>query len=380
MGLRNTATSISARVAARLHEPPLAFRSDLRGAEASIAHVVERTADIGGVAVRLRTDNAHLAEWWDANWHPSRGVQADAVLHAFTAVPGQAPHALYAPALDEALLVNTDYYGQCKSWALGLAAAILERRGILSIHSASVEVAGRGIVVVGGTGSGKSTQAARLARHAQGRLLGDDWVFVEPAPSGSRPRMTQPEAMLYVRTDNAVDDPALARVMEDGLVENAVTVRGRCTSEPCRRGRCMFDAGKPYCLWGHPNARALVPRSALAGPAGVCDEAFLDALAVLRRDSSNPSDEESQREVVLAALREGRSEVRPGGGPREAWGTMASQPYYNPYLLHGAARQDELFQAALRNAQAVLLNTARLGIAETAQRILAAAGAVAAPP
>lgn len=368
--LDNSTTSVAARVPSTLDVAPAAMAALLERARPK-GPVQTLPAQIGGLRVDLVTDNAHLADFWQANWptvpEVARELRPHAVLHALP-LPGEAAHAYYCPGRDEALLANTDYYGQCKSWALGISAAILQRRfGIHSIHGAAVELDGQGIVVVGGTGSGKSTQVATLCKQHGARLLGDDWTFVDPAGPGLR--IFQPERMLYIRTDNAANDPALRDRLRGARIENATTRLGDCTSPACLGGNCMLKQGKPYCLWGHPNARALVPREWLAGPAGLADEATLGRLVVLYRDAKDPRKAATDPKEVLEFLRKGPSEVRPGAGPPEKWGTMSSTPYYNPYLLApDAAAQDAAFTAELRLG-ALLLNTAHLDIQKTAKAI-----------
>jgi hypothetical protein len=59
---------------------------------------------------------------------------------------------------------------------------LLERRGLFSLHAACVtDAQGRGIVLAGPTGAGKSTLALALARAGAG-FLSDDVVFLSPEP------------------------------------------------------------------------------------------------------------------------------------------------------------------------------------------------------
>lgn len=66
------------------------------------------------------------------------------------------------------------------------ALAALERRrqGKLSLHAAAVEVNGRGVVLVGESGAGKSTHAAALCGRGAA-LLGDDVTFLHMADTVS---------------------------------------------------------------------------------------------------------------------------------------------------------------------------------------------------
>lgn len=339
-----------------------------------------RTANIDGILVELVTNSRHQYEFWSENWHIATGtVKPHGHLYSVTGVPDHAPHAYYCPATDTALFVNTEYYGQCKSWALGLAAVILERRfNTHSIHGAAAEVAGKGIVLVAPTGTGKTTQVNRLMQHPEGKVIGDDWVYIaHPKDLTDDERLTvyQPEVSLYVRTENAENEPWLIPVFDHCKVENVVDTKGECESPSCEAGDCMFDQGYDYCYWGFGNSRALLPREWMMGPQKVKDETPIDLLVLLCRDEDAPSVRELDEDALIEVLREGRTLIRPGAGPREKWGTYKSEPWYNPYLLApDHDRQEAFFRNEARRANAVLLNTAHQSIEETYALILKYAG------
>jgi hypothetical protein len=60
---------------------------------------------------------------------------------------------------------------------------LLKRRGMYSAHAACLAVGGRGLLLAGVSGAGKTTLALALAR-AGLQFLGDDTVFVAPGPNG----------------------------------------------------------------------------------------------------------------------------------------------------------------------------------------------------
>ena len=84
------------------------------------ANTYEWDANINGTIVRLTTNSLHQYEFWMANWWP--GPNNDSVLphgriFSINGVPGEETHAYYCPDRYTAVFVNTEYYGQCKSWA-----------------------------------------------------------------------------------------------------------------------------------------------------------------------------------------------------------------------------------------------------------------------
>ena len=211
-------------------------------------------------------------------------------LYSVVGVPNHKVHAYYCPSLDTALFVNTDYYGQCKSWALGLAAVVLERKfNTHSIHGAAAEVDGKGIVIIAPTGTGKTTQVNRLMQHPKGKVIGDDWIYIHhPRGVGKDEQLYvyQPEVALYVRTENAENEPWLIPTFDRCKVENVVREEGKCESPSCQKGHCMFKQGYPYCYWGFGNSRALLPREWMMGPERVKDETRIDWSQEL--DEDNP--------------------------------------------------------------------------------------------
>jgi hypothetical protein len=66
--------------------------------------------------------------------------------------------------------------------------------------------------------------------------------------------------------------------------------------------------------------------------------------------------------------------VLPGAGPREKWGTMSYEPWYNPYLLElDDSRQAALFRSMFADwrVPCIILNTGVEGIQASHERIIA---------
>jgi ATP-dependent phosphoenolpyruvate carboxykinase len=345
------------------------------------ANTYEWDANINGVVVRLTTNSLHQYQFWMANWWPAPNddsVLPHGRIFSVMGVPGEAPHAYYCPDRHTAVFVNTEYYGQCKSWALGLAAHFLEQRyNTHSIHGACAEVDGKGVVIIAPTGTGKTTQVNKLFQHPKGRVIGDDWIYIQhpwKIDEIASPilEVTQPERTLYVRTENAHEEEWLRSIFDRCMLENVLEQPGRCEHKPGEA--CAFDEGDSKCYWGFGNSRAMLPREWMAGPEKVGDTATMKLMVLLRRDKESPAEVSLDPDAAIQILKEGKTLIRPGAGPKEKWGTYGYEPWYNPYLLvPDHARQEKFFRDEMRAARVVIINTGAPGesIERTYQRILA---------
>jgi len=341
----------------------------------------EWDANVNGVLVRLVTNSSHQYGFWKDNWWP--GPNNDSVLphgliYSVSGVPGEEPYAYYCAERHTAVFVNTEYYGQCKSWALGLACHILEQKfNTHSIHGAAAEVNGKGIALIAPTGTGKTTQVNKLFQASTGRIVGDDWIYIkhpENVPEGEKANLeiTQPERSLYVRTENALEEPWLRAVFDRCKLENVLTDASQCVhkeGEPCQ----IKDLGEDKCYWGFGNSRALIPREWMGGKNKVGDKTTLRLVVLLRRDNESPAEVSVNADEAIKILKEGKTLIRPGAGPKEKWGTYGFEPWYNPYLLApDHERQEKFFRDAFSNARVVIINTGAEGesIERTYQRIM----------
>jgi hypothetical protein len=336
-------------------------------------------ANINGIVVRLVTNSRHQYEFWVENWYPAANdgtVQPHAFLYSVNGVPGEEPHAYYCKERNTSVFVNTEYYGQCKSWALGLAAVILEDNfNTHSIHGACAEVDGKGVVIVAPTGTGKTTQVNKIIQHPKGRLLGDDWIYI-PHPTGSSASenpeffVVQPERRIYVRTENAEEEDWLRPVFDRCKLENVLTDPSECHHEG--DSKCQItELGEDHCYWGFGNSRAILPREWMLGEDKVLNRARMHLVVLLRRDDESPAVVELDEDEAIEVLTEGRTLIRPGAGPKEKWGTYGSEPWYNPYLLApNHAKQERFFRDEIGATKCIIINTGKQSIQETYETIL----------
>jgi hypothetical protein len=314
-------------------------------------------ANIDGVVVQLRTNNFHLIDLWIDNWFPApiEGLQPHGVIYAVTGVPDREPHAYYCSQTHTAVLFNTDYYGQCKSWALGLVADFMEmQRNVHSIHGALVDIGGCGIAFIAPTGTGKSTHSYGLALSVpRARIHSDDWFYVAYQGGREQPRATAyiSERQFYLRTDMAANFPRIAQLFD------------RCKLE---------NVGETYDQV--PNSRAMLDPRWIGGEDCFVHVTQLRAVVLLRRDSHSPPILRLEAAEAIDILRQGEFTIQPGAGPPEQWGQTKREPFYNPYLLvRGEERtrlQETFFRRLFTCAEVHIINTGVESIDESRQHIL----------
>jgi hypothetical protein len=333
-------------------------------------------ANINGIIIRLVTNSRHQYEFWVENWYPGPNdgtIQPHGFLYSVNGVPNKEAHAYYCREKNTALFLNTEYYGQCKSWALGLAAVVLEQQfNTHSIHGAAAEINGKGVVIIAPTGTGKTTQVNKIIQHPKGRLLGDDWIYIRHPGQITKDTefiVNQPERRIYVRTENAEEEAWLRPVFDRCLLENVITDPTKCHHEG--KSKCAIkDMGDEKCYWGFGNSRAILPREWMFGPEKILNTCRMNLIVLLRRDDDSPAEVELTPDAAIKILKEGKTLIRPGAGPKEKWGTYGSEPWYNPYLLApDHARQEKFFRDEMRGAKCIILNTRKQTIQQTYETI-----------
>jgi hypothetical protein len=342
-------------------------------------------ADINGVVIEFTTNSDHQAEFWSQNWWPANsGAATKATMFSANGVEGIEPSAYYCPGLRSALFLNTEYYGQCKSWALGMAAAVLEKEeNTLSIHGATALYKGKGVVIIAPTGMGKTTQSFRIFMNDSGKICGDDWAYVRFPEFGSSGALVarQPERALYMRSESQKEQGWLRGVFDRSLNENVVTAKSDCEhtegESDCSltHSTCVFNGGKGWCYYAFGNSRVLVKREEILGPEKVVDEVPVNLVVLLRRDDHSPPAVNLSPDEAMEVLQKGEYMVLPGAGPKEQWGTTSYEPWYNPYLLEpDPSRQARFFRSMFETwkVPCIILNTGVESIQQSHERIVAA--------
>ena len=386
----NYATQSRARVKGQKNTPKAEFLPLLERAKATLdaSGSTSAKANLNGVVVELSTNSSHQADFWSHNWWRAEdSAPSRARIYSAIGVEGVEPSAYYSPELRTALFLNTEYYGQCKSWALGMVAAILERESnTLSIHGATALYKGKGVVIVAPTGTGKTTQSFKIFMNAQGKICGDDWAYVQfpsQTPKGSASPLVarQPERALYMRSESQREQGWLAGVFDGSMNENVTTRKEECEHTKGEEGcaltgrKCVFNEGRECCYYSFGNSRVLVRREDILGPDKVADEVPIDLVVLLRRDDHSPAEVRLASEEAIEILQKGEYMVLPGAGPKEKWGTISHEPWYNPYLLEpDDARQASFFRRMFEDwrVPCMILNTGAEGIQQSHERIVSA--------
>jgi hypothetical protein len=391
----NYITQSRARVKGKKDTPASEFAPLLERAKSTLekSGFSSLKASLNGVVVELSTNSGHQAEFWSKNWWKADdSALPHARIYSAIGVEGIEPSAYYCPELRTAAFINTEYYGQCKSWALGMAAAVLEREAnTLSIHGATALYKGKGVVIVAPTGTGKTTQSFRIFLNDQGKICGDDWAYVQfPEPTKANIKSPlvarQPERALYMRSESQKEQGWLREVFDRSMNENVTTRKEECEHTSGKSGcsltggRCVFNDGKHWCYYAFGNSRVLASREDILGPEKVADEVPVNLVVLLRRDDHSPAEVKLTSDQAIGILRKGEYMVLPGAGPKEKWGTMSYEPWYNPYLLEADdAKQAAFFRSMFEDwkVPCIILNTGVEGIQASHERIIAALEATA---
>jgi aspartate/methionine/tyrosine aminotransferase/nucleotide-binding universal stress UspA family protein len=356
---------------ARMRDALVAEMESLLGYEGRYAW----NARIGGAVVQLRTNVAHLNDFWVENFPPAAAdgeVQPHGVLYAVDGIAGREPRGYYHEATRTGVVVNTDLYGPLRSLALGLAQDIGARTGgsgtTGAVRGMSVDLDGNGLILVGPPGTKKTELYFGLLADRRFKLHANDIVFVEIA--GGRAVADRVERKLYVPTTAVELDPRLAPLFDRSKCENVVVHKDDCADAECQRGDdCRLDRGSPYCYKAAKEAHALLDPDWLAGPAAAVRRTTIRTIVLLRNDAASPAVVELSKDEALRALEAGETagakKVPAGGRP---------QPFYNPHLLGDGPEKLEaqraFFGRLLDASRCILFNSGVAG----AERLIDLAG------
>ena len=304
-------------------------------AESHLPHdrYYEWNANINGVVVQLRTNDAHLYEMWVESWYPAQiesDLEPHGIIYAVMDVPGRDPYAYYHSETKTAVIFNTNYFKQLKSWALGMVADVSERLfDVHSIRGACLEYQGDGTVIIAPKGTGLSTHFWRLMEIEDVLFHSDDWLFVRYRKDEAI--ADNCERKLYLATDIVKRYPRFAPLFDRSRCENVVMKKKYCEDVRCQQGDCVLDHGEPYCYWGSKESRAVLDPSWIGGPEKYVKRTTLSRVIILQRDEVASPLRKLNPGEAIQILQEGRFQVYTADGSSVA--SSRTIPFYNPYLL-----------------------------------------------
>jgi hypothetical protein len=304
-------------------------------------------ASIDGFCMQLETNSEHLYEFWIENWF---GERREARSHGrIYAVLDKGfeegrPHAFYNPETKTAVIFNTEYYGQCKSWALGIVCDIAEdQHDIHSIHGSCVEIDGKGIVLIAPTGTGKSTHSYALLKMKGARIHSDDWLYVRFI---GRASAEISERKFYLRTNIVRVFPEVRPLLERCKLENVKQLSREETErlkETTPKGELERMVADPYVA--HKYSRAMLDPRWIAGPHKFVDTTRVKKVLLLERQPNEPQIVRSMEVEEAVEFLEKH--------PREQ--------YLNPYLIVRTPEKVEVrnnfFRRLFHLAPPYLVNT-----------------------
>ncbi|UCE23198.1 MAG: pyridoxal phosphate-dependent aminotransferase [Candidatus Zixiibacteriota bacterium] len=320
----------------------------------------EWNANINGIIIQLRTNVPHLYDFWVENWYPAQlesDLEPHGIIYAVDGVAGRTPYGYYNPEMKTAILFNTTYYGQVRSWALAMVAQASER--LLDVHgvrAACLDYNGYGLAIIGPKGMKRGSTFFRLLEDDRARFLSNDWVFVRYR--GNEAVADAPERKFYLKTNITRNFPRYERIFDRSKCENVVTSRADWTNMKELEDECPLDLGEPYCYWGSNESRALIDPAWIGGPDKYIKRSKLTTAVLLHYEPNAPAVESLDEAAALEYVAEGKYRL-----PSEAGMTpFKTQPFFNPYILGASVDQEDLqrrnFHQLFRVAKAFKLNIA----------------------
>jgi len=322
----------------------------------------EWNANINGIIIQLRTNVPHLYDFWVENFYPAQlesDLEPHGIIYAVDGVAGRTPFGYYNPEMRTAILFNTSYYGQVRSWALAMVAQASER--LLDVHglrAACVDYNGKGLALVGSKGLNRGTLFTWLMEDEKARFLTNDWLFVRYR--GNEAIADAPERKFYMKTDISRSFPRYERIFDRSKCENVVMSRKDWTNMKALEDECPLDLGAPYCFWGSNSSRALVDPAWVGGPERYIKRSRLKTIAFLCYEPNAPALEKLSNDAALEYVTEGKYRTPSGVG----MSPYKYQPFFNPYILSNSVDQMDLqrrnFHQLFRVTDAYKVNIAAI--------------------
>ncbi len=140
-------------------------------------------ANINGFIIQLRTNNAHLDDFWRENWFPAPNdpnTRPHGVIYAVSNVYDTEPSINYHSDSKICVIINIESYKIIRSIALGMVLDDAEQKEQLQfIRGALIDLDGVGIVIMGLSDYDIATHTFLLLEMNRARIHSNDWIYVE---------------------------------------------------------------------------------------------------------------------------------------------------------------------------------------------------------
>lgn len=272
--------------------------------------VFDRKANVSGACLHFYSNTEHWAGEWDSNWFfMDESIRSHGKLFAIdTGRKSTKPAELYDPVSRTLFFMDAGYYGWLKSAALALVGDVLEdNHRIFSIHGALLSADGKGVSLIGPSGTGKTTLSYGLLLDSCVKLVADDWHFFKFVNDEATGYAS--EKNTYIRADVASVWKEYKRLLKGAKLDN--------------RGRAVVDVGRAI------------------GKNKLEMTADMRYVVLLQRDKTQPAIKELSAEEALRYL--------------------VSNDYCNPHTLQNNAWKQkvrkEAFLQLFKRCRVLLLNT-----------------------
>jgi aspartate/methionine/tyrosine aminotransferase len=328
VALNNTITQRKEFVETETHVGPELRDALVAEAATHVDHqgYYEWNANILGVVIQLRTNLAHLYDFWMENWYPGQlesDLEPHGIIYAVGWIPGREPRAYYDANTRTAVFFKSAYYAQLRSLAIGMTDDIISRMSnTYSVRGLGLDFDGNGLMLIAPKGTGKATFFANLLRHPKSKLLTDDVAFVRLTTNQAIADV--PERKLYMQTNFVEKFPDFAPMFDKSKCENVVTSRDQCVNGPCQRlDNCRLDKGSPFCYEASPISRAMLDPYWIGGTAKHTKRSNLKWIILLKDDPVSPVVSHPSVGEAVRFCEEGLTQS----------GALRSEPFFNPHLL-----------------------------------------------
>jgi aspartate/methionine/tyrosine aminotransferase len=325
----------------------------------------EWNAAVAGIVVQLRTNSPHLADFYQENFYPATlegDLEPHAVVYAVKDIPGREISGLLSAETSTGFTFNTAFYGQVRSLALQLAAAVAERTsGALLAHCATLDVNGKGVLIWGGPGSGRTGLLA-AAMHEEGvRLVSSDSVLVRLGAQA--PVADLVERKLYLKAKWVAKFPEIEKLLERSKLENMVVSREACgVDHP--NDECPLDHGAAVCIEASKNGRIMLDPYWLGGASRHVRRTEPKLCVLLAKDPVLPLVQEMKPREAARVLASGQL---PGL-------TAKTFAFLNPHLAGLDSSRSDLLRAQherlFSQTKVAMLNMAIGSVDAAAKRLL----------